>query len=117
VVDRGSQLEDGCVCVWMSCHNTENLTLDHVTFKMIKKVFKISDNVVNGIFSYFVIYKKFAFVTFGFDCCFLIRIKGCHGRMVVGCTPAYHLDQSCRSLLSLDVIERNDNSGRDGLNL
>ena len=31
VVDRGSQLEDGCVCVWMSCHNTENLTLDHVT--------------------------------------------------------------------------------------
>ena len=61
---------------------------------MIKKVFKISDNVVNGIFSYFVIYKKFAFVTFGFDCCFLIRIKGCHGRMMVGFTPAYLCMQS-----------------------
>jgi hypothetical protein len=61
---------------------------------MIKKIFKISDNVVNGIFSYFVIYKKFAFVTFGFDCCFLIRIKGCHGRIVVGFTPAYLCMQS-----------------------
>jgi len=60
----------------------------------------MSDNMMNGIFSYFVFYKKFAFVAFGFDCCFLIRIKGCRGRMVVGFTPTYACNQ-CLSPLTL----------------
>ena len=37
---------------------------------------------MNGIFTvYFVIYKKFAFATFDFDGCFLIRIRDRHCRM------------------------------------